>query len=892
MKKLNKIIPRIIFSLFVLILISAILLSSVFAKYASVSDPNTNTIGGRPAIFNVVMIGESDPIVRVNFAADGEPGNPLGHSIAEKDYDFKIVSSFTEVALAYELSIKLDVNIVERVLKARESRFSDGLSCEYEVYREVTDNNVTTYQKIEGVEIFNSDGSMTWTYNNPYTEPNPSNIVEAKYKLKFIFYNNTNMPTYGNADDYVYVTDGIEIKATAVQIDPNMYTYYVNGDYSSRQLYTPTKGISGMIKTLSANQDDSSHDSKLTFRLPVTRQGNYTVNFNTSLDLVQQGTNATLSVPKTIFEYGEPIPISFSSWGLGGSNGISHIVIAGTINKNGDDANVASGENCINGDERWIKKWYVGDNTSGTLYTDNPTFRYSEYSKPDIATRKYITTDRELEMGNYRIYFVKDDAEFFDFSENNHCFIDDSLFLTEPINICITAPISETSKYNQTDITVTSADGKNSLTLNKNVFSTTELSNEKLQPKITFTTTTPSSVGIAAVFNDGTALHHDKYFGQLTGTHTINYLDFKDGTLDFKEGTDTNFLDSYRNFYDSAGNLYPGHYKVFLSSDPAPKEHPNLDESLCLTVDIFVYNPDKKVASMGLHNFFNADGGYEFRDSGEKKEFISWGENYMLVNNNLFYPDNTIEGITAFNNTYAFSSLPWVATSFVSFIDDPALRDNYGDCYGKHIYLDWKYGPYLPDGTVDETTTKIEDVSYDKDVSNLEESDYVKIATSKGIPFTFSATTPSEADNGKTDPAIKEGLSSSSKAAIKSRFSYKPGNYYLNVVQGETLRAFEYMFDSPGYEEKWYTHHYVPPIGFTVVSNHTLTATKGEYTSPKAVDELYTKNPESTLTFNVTADDVTKGYVEITINLSDFDANSYYSINISNITFQRQETQS
>jgi hypothetical protein len=69
-----------------------------------------------------------------SFSADGEPGNPLGHTRTPKDYRFSVISNYTEVALTHELVIEFDSAVGKMMYTGKTNPFADGVSCYYEVY--------------------------------------------------------------------------------------------------------------------------------------------------------------------------------------------------------------------------------------------------------------------------------------------------------------------------------------------------------------------------------------------------------------------------------------------------------------------------------------------------------------------------------------------------------------------------------------------------------------------------------------------------------------------------------------------------------------------------------------------------------------------------------------
>ena len=227
MKKLNKILPRIAVGILILGLVTTLILSSVYAKY--VSKPETNPMNLRPAAMLVMINTPRDDKIKVNFAADGEPGTPIGHTEVSKYYDFEIVTELTEVAVQYELVITFNDKVTERIMQARDDKFKDGVWCDYVVLygTRKDENGDPIYENvIEGEEKFvknsaNAD-TIEWTYASPdLIMPNATENSRVYYRLQMIFYNNTMMPSpTGNGSDYFFSSDCIGLEISSRQIDP------------------------------------------------------------------------------------------------------------------------------------------------------------------------------------------------------------------------------------------------------------------------------------------------------------------------------------------------------------------------------------------------------------------------------------------------------------------------------------------------------------------------------------------------------------------------------------------------------------------------------------------------------------------------------------------------
>ena len=245
--KRNKIIQRIAITILVVTLITSIVLSAVYAKY--VTDKN-NSAAVRPASFELVMeeLTSGDKI-DVSFAADGEPGSPIGHTIGEKYYDFSVEMNDTEVASDYYLIVNFNKKVADKIRQARTDRFKDGICCDFVVLKGTArvaddkpvlsangkpvidydeENPITENVKLEGLD---SNTGIKWQYHSAIApQKNPDGTVGGKayYRLKMIFYNNTMMPSTGNTEDYFFVTNGIEIEVKAQQINPE----FIGDDYT------------------------------------------------------------------------------------------------------------------------------------------------------------------------------------------------------------------------------------------------------------------------------------------------------------------------------------------------------------------------------------------------------------------------------------------------------------------------------------------------------------------------------------------------------------------------------------------------------------------------------------------------------------------------------------
>lgn len=243
MNNKNKILLKVAIVILIVTLITTLILSSVYAKY--VSDATVPTKSGRPAAFEVIMTTPRDNQMKVNFAADGEPGAPIGYTEVTKDYEFEVVTNNSEVTSDYSLDLIFSTKVADKIRQARENRFADGIWCDYVIYQGYLNADkeiVYESEPLEGIEDgltnlsgeYNKGQPMTWSCterlnpNKNPRDPKEGTTERAYYKIVMTFYNNTMMSskvvdgvTMYNYDDYLFDSNGIEIKVTSTQVNPN-----------------------------------------------------------------------------------------------------------------------------------------------------------------------------------------------------------------------------------------------------------------------------------------------------------------------------------------------------------------------------------------------------------------------------------------------------------------------------------------------------------------------------------------------------------------------------------------------------------------------------------------------------------------------------------------------
>ena len=228
--KLKQMMPRVLMILMILVLVSAVLVSSVFAKYVATGEFDTPP-EVTPAAFEFDLHGDRIDALGINFANDGAPGAPIGHSEDKDHYIFSVKSCASEVAIEFETTITFSEEVSKKILQARANeglgKYEKGIWLEYKIYEAVKDGNgkVTSWREItndNAEEIKNSDNTLTWKRtitSAPKQNPDTTTEGKAYYKVEIISYNNTLMDET-SAQEYFFSTNAIEINVTGTQVRP------------------------------------------------------------------------------------------------------------------------------------------------------------------------------------------------------------------------------------------------------------------------------------------------------------------------------------------------------------------------------------------------------------------------------------------------------------------------------------------------------------------------------------------------------------------------------------------------------------------------------------------------------------------------------------------------
>lgn len=157
-------------------------------------------------------------------------------------------------------------------------------------------------------------------------------------------------------------------------------TVNINGTSSEWDM---NEGISKLFTTKS-----NASETKFEVNIPVSEAGSYELGFETSLGFTRTFSSgskkASLSLPKTVFKEGEPIPLAYSTSGL-------------TVS--GNNAPWLCITKSVGGVDKYICWEYVKGNSSGILDATIMTG-----AREDNSVQDYVW----FPAGEYKIYFIDD----------------------------------------------------------------------------------------------------------------------------------------------------------------------------------------------------------------------------------------------------------------------------------------------------------------------------------------------------------------------------------------------------------------------------------------------------------------------------------------------------
>ena len=245
MKFKNKILPNVLFSIVVLVLVSSMLVSTIFAKY--VKSASLDPVSGRVAAFDFDVQFEDKRNLDANFAVDGEPGDPLGHSEFGKYYYFKVQTCKSEVALNVKFKIEFNGKVAQRIRQGRTDKYVDGVYFDYalEMWDPTANNNEGAYVSVVRPWLSAAQGGFADGYSvtedtinaalTSDTTPLTATITKrsspnlnldgtsgdttfTQFRLKMIVYNNTPMTDDGNTEDYFFSTNCVSLNISAENV--------------------------------------------------------------------------------------------------------------------------------------------------------------------------------------------------------------------------------------------------------------------------------------------------------------------------------------------------------------------------------------------------------------------------------------------------------------------------------------------------------------------------------------------------------------------------------------------------------------------------------------------------------------------------------------------------
>jgi hypothetical protein len=303
-------------------------------------------------------------------------------------------------------------------------------------------------------------------------------------------------------------------------VDP---TVNINGVTSKWSL------AEGICKTF--NTGSSAANTIFEVNIPVTEAGSYTLNFNANLGLTRSFTSgsrtASLSLPKTVFKEGEPIPVLYSSSGLGASTTRPWI----GITKN------------VGGLDKYISWEYVEANYTSILNAAAMTGQ-----REDDSVASYVN----LPAGEYKLHFIT--AGGMDTRKSSNWLIG------EPINISIVGKNSIGTTVTRSGSTY----GNASLTVKNNIFVQGEsvlvdfIANGL---KINYAEYSPW-VGISKTFEVNNAFYDYYTHWYYTETTQSGTFAFRHDTGNYAQGSVPVNVEAYR-------TLPAGSYKIHYVNGPS-----------------------------------------------------------------------------------------------------------------------------------------------------------------------------------------------------------------------------------------------------------------------------------------------------------------------------------
>ena len=367
--------------------------------------------------------------------------------------------------------------------------------------------------------------------------------------------------------------DEPEIEYSAKELE----TVYLTNQQKSVE---PTVNINGKISkwTLSGGicqafrTQSTVANTKFDVNIPVSEVGSYTLKFNTKLGLTRTYTSgsktASLALPKTVFQVGEPIPVMYASSGLDSSVDARPWI---AITKN------------VGGLDKYVNWEYVEANYSYALNAAAMTGQ-----REDNTVKSYVN----LPAGEYKIYFIAGGAA------NTR---DKSYWLlNEPINISIVAKGSTGTKITRSG----TAYGSASLTVGNNIFRQGEsiyASYTASNLKTPYSTYQPW-IAMSKTFVEGSSMNDYYTHWYYTKTTDSGSCRFDKNSGNYAQGGVSVNVEAYR-------TLPEGSYKIHYVNGPSFQDCVNYVEPIGINIaPVVTLN-----ASIGGASVLSTDDSYDYQ---------------------------------------------------------------------------------------------------------------------------------------------------------------------------------------------------------------------------------------------------------------------------------------
>ena len=367
--------------------------------------------------------------------------------------------------------------------------------------------------------------------------------------------------------------DEPEIEYSAKELE----TVYLTNQQKSVE---PTVNINGKISkwTLSGGicqafrTQSTVANTKFDVNIPVSEVGSYTLKFNTKLGLTRTYTSgsktASLALPKTVFQVGEPIPVMYASSGLDSSVDARPWI---AITKN------------VGGLDKYVNWEYVEANYSYALNAAAMTGQ-----REDNTVKSYVN----LPAGEYKIYFIAGGAA------NTR---DKSYWLlNEPINISIVAKGSTGTKITRSG----TAYGSASLTVGNNIFRQGEsiyASYTASNLKTPYSTYQPW-IAMSKTFVEGSSMNDYYTHWYYTKTTENGTVRFDKNSGNYAQGGVSVNVEAYR-------TLPEGSYKIHYVNGPSFQDCVNYVEPIGINIaPVVTLN-----ASIGGASVLSTDDSYDYQ---------------------------------------------------------------------------------------------------------------------------------------------------------------------------------------------------------------------------------------------------------------------------------------